>query len=192
MDQAAFAERLLYQRKLKGLSQEQLAENTGVTVRTIQRLEKSEVSPHLRTVKLLAAALDIQVDDLLELENPREDNVQTKWLLLIHAAPFIGFMVPFLSILIPLFLWIHKRDDHPLYDAHGRAVVNFHITMSILFVLAFVALLSVQGYGFLFFISVIPFTALVMLINVIAVVKSKKCFYPSIPFLRSKKVTKPS
>lgn len=192
MNQAAFAERLLYQRKLKGLSQEQLAENTGVTVRTIQRLEKSEVNPHLRTVKLLAAALDIEVDDLLELDNPRDDSVQTKWLLLIHATPFIGFMVPFFSILIPLFLWIHKRDDHPLYDEHGRAVVNFHITMSIVFVLAFIALLSVQGYGVLFFITVVPFTAIVMLVNIIAVVKSKKYFYPSIPFLSSKKISKPS
>ena len=30
--------RLIYHRKLKGLSQEQLAEKTKVTVRTIQRL----------------------------------------------------------------------------------------------------------------------------------------------------------
>ena len=33
-----FAERLTYQRKLKGFSQEQLADRTKVTVRTIQRI----------------------------------------------------------------------------------------------------------------------------------------------------------
>lgn len=59
MKNTELAERLVYQRKLKGLSQEQLADRTGVTVRTIQRLEKSDATPHLRTVKLLAAALSI-------------------------------------------------------------------------------------------------------------------------------------
>jgi len=157
-----------------------------VTVRTIQRLEKGEVTPHLRTVKLLAAALELDVDDLLELDDPRNENIQTKWLLLMHSSPFIGFVVPFLNILCPLFIWIHKREDNPLYDAHGRAVINFQITMMLIYALAFVALLSVEGFGFLFFIAVIPYTALVMLANVIAVIKAQKYFYPSIPFLGKK------
>ncbi|MBJ7273535.1 helix-turn-helix domain-containing protein [Idiomarina abyssalis] len=186
MKNTKFAERLTYQRKLKGLSQEQLAESTRVTVRTIQRLEKGEVTPHLRTVKLLAAALELDVDDLLELDDPRNENIQTKWLLLMHSSPFIGFVVPFLNILCPLFIWIHKREDNPLYDAHGRAVINFQITMMLIYALAFVALLSVEGFGFLFFIAVIPYTALVMLANVIAVIKARRYFYPSIPFLGKK------
>ncbi|WP_417437065.1 DUF4870 domain-containing protein [Idiomarina abyssalis] len=186
MKNTKFAERLTYQRKLKGLSQEQLAESTRVTVRTIQRLEKGEVTPHLRTVKLLAAALELDVDDLLELDDPRNENIQTKWLLLMHSSPFIGFVVPFLNILCPLFIWIHKREDNPLYDAHGRAVINFQITMMLIYALAFVALLSIEGFGFLFFIAVIPYTALVMLANVIAVIKARRYFYPSIPFLGKK------
>lgn len=183
MKSTQFAERLTYQRKLKGFSQEQLADRTKVTVRTIQRIEKGEVTPHLRTVKLLAAALEVDVDDLLQLNDPREENIQTKWLLLMHSSPFIGFLMPFLNILCPLFIWIHKREDNSLYDAHGRAVINFQITMTLIYALAFIALLSVEGFGFLFFIAVIPYTAIVMLVNVIAVIKAQKYFYPSIPFL---------
>ncbi|MBR9908395.1 MAG: serine hydrolase [Gammaproteobacteria bacterium] len=191
MKNTELAERLVYQRKLKGLSQEQLADRTGVTVRTIQRLEKNEATPHLRTVKLLAAALDIDVDDLLQLENPKEESIQIKWLLLIHATPFIGFMVPFLNILVPLFLWIHKREDNPLYDAHGRSVINFQITMTLVYIIAFAALLTIQGYGFLLFLTVLPFAALVMLANIISVLNTKKCFYPSIPFMGRAKTKKP-
>lgn len=102
MKSTQFAERLTYQRKLKGFSQEQLADRTKVTVRTIQRIEKGEVTPHLRTVKLLAAALEVDVDDLLQLDDPREENIQTKWLLLMHSSPFIGFLMPFLNILCPV------------------------------------------------------------------------------------------
>jgi len=185
MENSKFAERLVYQRKLVGLSQDQLAERTRVTVRTIQRIEKGEVTPHLRTVKLLAAALEVELEDLLELEDPREESLQMKWLLLMHASPFIGFFVPFLNILCPLFVWIHKREDNPIYDLHGRAVINFQITMLLVYVLALIALVTIQGYGFVFFIAVIPCTAIVMLVNVITVLRSQKFYYPSIPFLGS-------
>jgi len=182
------AERFVYLRKLKGLSQEQLAKQTRITVRTIQRLEKGQVTPHLRTVKLLAAALDVEVDDILQLDNPNNEECHTKWLLLLHSSPFIGFVVPLLNILLPLFIWIHKRDDNPLYDKHGRAVINFQITMTLIFGLALMALLSIEGFGFLFFIAVIPFTALVMLANIIALLKGHKYYYPiSISFIGKRK-----
>ncbi len=184
MKSTDFAEQVAYQRKLKGLSQEQLANKTKVTVRTIQRIEKAEVTPHLRTVKLLAAALDVEVDDLLQLDDPREETIQIKWLLLLHASPFIGFVLPFLNILCPLFLWIHKREDNPLYDLHGRAVINFQITMTLMLVLGFIALLSIRGLGFLFFIAVIPIAALLMLANIVAVLKGRTYFYPAISFLK--------
>jgi len=111
---------LIYQRKLKGYTQQELSDKTQVTVRTIQRIEKGDVNPHLQTVKLLAGALDIEVDDLLVLENPKEENIQKKWLILLHGSPFLGFVIPLSNILIPLFLWIHKREDNAIYDAHGR------------------------------------------------------------------------
>lgn len=183
MKNVQFAEQLTYQRKLKGLSQEQLAEKTKVTVRTIQRIEKGSVSPHLRTVKLLAAALDIKVDDLMQLNDPREESIETKWLLLMHVSPFVGLVLPFLNILCPLFVWVHKREDSPVYDSHGRAVINFQITMTLLYVLAFAALLTIQGFGFLFFIAVLPFNAAIMLVNIFTVIRHRKCYYPAFPFL---------
>ncbi len=185
MTNEVFAERLIYQRKRKGYSQEKLADMTNVTVRTIQRAEKGEVQPQLRTVKLLAAALEVEVDDLLKLDDPREENIQNKWLLLIHASPFIGFVLPFLNILVPLFLWIHKKDDNALYDKHGRAVINFQITMTLMFIVAMFMLVTIEGWGFFFFMAVMPYTACVMLANIITVVRSQKCYYPlALPILR--------
>ena len=189
MKNIQFAEQLTYRRKQKGFSQEQLADKTKVTVRTIQRIEKGEVTPHLRTVKLLAAALDIEVDDLLQLDNPREENVRVKWLLLMHSTPFIGFVLPFFNILCPLFLWIHKREDNPLYDEHGRAVINFQINVTVIYLIAITALLSIEHYGFLFFIAVLPCTAIIMLVNVVSILRSQKYYYPSVSFVR--KLVKP-
>lgn len=188
MDNQSIAKNLVYHRKKKGYSQAELSEKTNVTTRTIQRIENEEVNPHLKTIKLLAAALDISVDDLMVLDDPKEETIQKKWLLLLHGTPLLGLTFPFFNILISLFIWIHKREENPIYDHHGQKIVNFHITMTILFALALVALVTVQGYGFLFFIAVIPYTFIVTLINTIWALNSGKCFYPlAIPFLRSKK-----
>lgn len=187
MKSNSIGKNLIYQRKLKGLTQEQLSESSQVTVRTIQRIEKGDVNPHLQTVKLLADALDIEVSDLLILENPKEENIQKKWLLLLHSTPFIGFIIPFFNVLLPLFLWIHKREDNNVYDIHGRRVVNFQISMTMLYLLSFIALVTIEKWGFFFFIAVIPFGILIMIINIIKVTNSQKCFYPlAFPFLGKK------
>jgi len=191
MQNKAIGKNLIYQRKLKGYSQLELSEKTAVTVRTIQRIEKSEVTPHLQTIKLLATALDIDVNDLLPLENPRAETLKKKWLMLLHATPILGFVLPFCNVIFPLFLWIHKREDHPIYDTHGVKIINFQITVLLLYVLSFIALLTVEKWGFVFFVSVVPLCVFIVLGNIIFAVKDHKCYYPlSIPFLKAKASTK--
>ena len=75
MKNQSISENLIYQRKLKGYTQEDLSEKTSVGVRTIQRIEKGDVQPHLQTIKLLAIGLEINVDDLIILENPLSTQV---------------------------------------------------------------------------------------------------------------------
>ncbi|SEM27062.1 CubicO group peptidase, beta-lactamase class C family [Aquimarina amphilecti] len=191
MENQSISKNLLYQRKLKGYTQEELSDRTTVGIRTIQRIEKGEVTPHLQTIKLLATALEIKVEDLLPIENPKEEAIQQKWLLLLHATPFLGLMIPICNILLPVFLWIHKREDNKIYDVHGRAVINFQITMTILFLLSFISLVTIKGIGFFLFIAVIPFCFIVMIINIVSVLNSQKFYYPlSIPFLKKNKSIK--
>ncbi|WP_051554700.1 serine hydrolase [Maribacter antarcticus] len=188
METPSLGNNLIYQRKLKGYSQEELSQKTEVTIRTIQRIEKGTVNPHLQTVKLLAAALSINIDDLLVLENPKKESIQQKWLLLMHGTPLLGFLLPFCNVLFPLFLWIHKREDNSLYDEHGTRIINFHITVLILYILSFVALITIEKWGFIFFILVIPTCVLIVIANIIYAVKEHKCYYPlAIPFLKFKK-----
>lgn len=64
-------------RRAKGWSQDQLAEISGVSVRTIQRLEKGEL-PALETQKAIAAAFDQtleEFDALVDAEaSPKEQS----------------------------------------------------------------------------------------------------------------------
>jgi serine-type D-Ala-D-Ala carboxypeptidase/endopeptidase len=187
MEMQSIAKNLVYQRKLKGFTQEELSEKTQVTIRTIQRIEKGDVNPHLQTIKLLATALDVKIEDLFIIENPKEEALLKKWLILLHGTPFLGFVIPLANILFPLFIWIHKRDDNKIYYNHGVKIINFQITISILYFFSIVALLTIEKWGFFLFILVIPYNVAVMLFNIIKSFNSQKCYYPlSIPFLEIK------
>ena len=195
MENQSLSKNLVYQRKLKGYSQEKLAELSGVTVRTIQRIERGDVNSHMNTLKLLADALQIDVQELLPLENPKEEAIQTKWLLLLHSVPLLGSIIPLSNILVPIFLWIHKREDNPVYDRHGRAVINFQITITLLFILAlmffFLTPMLGEYVGGLFFpvvgiyFGVIIFNVLFIVLNIFLVLTRRQMWYPiAIPFFR--------
>jgi CubicO group peptidase (beta-lactamase class C family)/uncharacterized Tic20 family protein len=187
MQTRTIGKNLVYQRKLKGYTQDTLSEKSKVTIRTIQRIEKDEVNPQLQTVKLLTDALEIEVDDLIMLENPKEEAIQNKWLLFLHGSPLLGFIFPF-SVLFPLFIWLHKREDNTIYYQHGIKVINFQLSATILYILAFISLVTIEKWGFIFFIAVVPFNVLVITSNIFRAIAVKKCFYPfSFPFLKQRK-----
>lgn len=184
MQTRTIGKNLVYQRKRKGYTQDTLSEKSNVTIRTIQRIEKDEVNPQLQTIKLLTDALEIEVDDLIILENPKEEALQNKWILLLHGSPLLGFIFPF-SVLFPLFIWLHKREDNTIYYQQGIKVINFQLSVTILYILAFISLITVEKWGFIFFIAVVPFNILVITYNIFRAITAQKCFYPlSIPFLR--------
>ncbi len=188
MKTKTLSENLIYQRKLKGLTQEDLSDKTTVGVRTIQRIEKGDVQPHLQTVKLLAVGLNVEVDDLLVLDNPKEETIQRKWMLLLHASPFFGLIIPFANVLFPLFTWMSKAEDNKIYDVHGRAVVNFHCTINLLIIISLLLFFVFPGFNFFVTGAVFLFGIIISLKNVMSALGSGTCNYPlSIPFLKPKK-----
>ena len=58
-------ERLREMRKRKLLTQEQLAERSGVGVATIIRIERNQVEPRGSTIRKLAAALEVDPAELV-------------------------------------------------------------------------------------------------------------------------------
>ncbi len=58
------AKRISETRKLKGLTQEELAEQSQVNLRTIQRMENCKSEPRGKTLKLICDALQIDAEEL--------------------------------------------------------------------------------------------------------------------------------
>ena len=75
-----FGERLKELRTGLNISQKELSEKTGLTLRTIQRIENNEVKPSLYSVKAISDALESASSELLNTSDtkPYEFNVNLK------------------------------------------------------------------------------------------------------------------
>ncbi len=115
-------------RKKKGLSQEELAENSKVNLRTIQRIENNESEPRGKTLLLICETLEINIEDLLDYGKKEDKN----YLILFHLSVLLFLVIPLGNIIIPLILWLNKKDKVVNLDSIGKNLINYQISWSIL------------------------------------------------------------
>ena len=128
MNKENLASKIKALRKSKGFSQEQLAEVSTLSLRTVQRIENGETIPHGDSLRKLTQALGVNPDDILEW-TPIEEK---SYLILLNLAG-LGFLFhPLLGIIIPLMMWILKKNKIKLVDDTGRKLISFQITFALL------------------------------------------------------------
>jgi len=169
-------------RQKLGLSQEMLAENSGLSLRTIQRIEKEKSIPTGDSLKKIAKAFNTTVDELSDWEIT-EDRGYLKSLNL-SAMLFIFF--PILSILLPSFLWFLKKGKIKDLNTTGKSLLNFQITWNIVLFLGLILMFMSSKTGLLSF-GAGPITLFVglmyildlisIIINSFRVMKGKKVKY---------------
>lgn len=71
------AERVKELRKRKGLSQEELAQKSGLSLRTIQRVENGETEPTGETLKRISNAFDLSPEELVFWTNNEDEFKKT-------------------------------------------------------------------------------------------------------------------
>ncbi len=176
-------------RRQQGLSQEQLSTLSGVSARTIQRIEKGTVEAHGATLKLLADALAIDAQLLLSEVPPATVPTVTKPAAkltpLFHALALLGLLFPVLNIVLPAALWFLKKEEHPEYEQEGKLVINFQLTMSFAFVPAVFLLVYYFPLGFPLTLLIYFYTVVMCLINLFRAINQQRVRYPlSYAFLK--------
>lgn len=179
----------------KGMSQELLAEESGLSLRTIQRIENNESEPRGDTLKRLAIALDTSPDEILDWTILEDKGYLTLMSLL--ALGFLFF--PILGIILPLIFWILKKDKLKNANELGNSILNFEITWCLLLFSYFIVLFSgflgvIMGYFgnivgpatilklYLPVILLYNYNITVIILNTLKVFKNKKHRY--IPALK--------
>lgn len=129
MSEKKLSKRVKDLRNRRGISQELLAEDSGLSLRTIQRIENGETEPRGDTLKRLADTLNVTPDELIEWKQA-EDNSYLYYLNL-SALAFLVF--PVLGIIVPSVLWVNKKDKIKNVYKMGADILNFQITWNIIF-----------------------------------------------------------
>ncbi|QQT25178.1 helix-turn-helix domain-containing protein [Sphingobacterium spiritivorum] len=171
----------------KGLTQQKLAELSGLTTRTIQRIERGDVIPQGYTLQRIAEALGINIEELnAEIRQNDYNKQYTREIAsLFHFLPLTGLIFPFGNILFPLFLWIFYKQKSSQYDFHGRISLNFQLTVTIFMLFAIILLVLYFPAGF-FLLVVTTVSAVVLCVfNGIRSFKNlKPIYYCYFPFLK--------
>ncbi|WGQ10063.1 helix-turn-helix domain-containing protein [Pedobacter gandavensis] len=165
----------LYRRK-KGMTQEHLAELSGVTTRTIQRIEKGSVVPHIQTLKILADCLEI--DPELLMDEPEGTANTASITPLFHLLALIGLSLPVLNILLPFLLWLLKREENQEYNHQGKQVLNFQLSMSMLLFPAIALMVFYFPLGFPLTVLIYVFMVIMTLLNLYRSIKLQPVKYP--------------
>ncbi|WP_067145645.1 helix-turn-helix domain-containing protein [Pseudotamlana agarivorans] len=136
MNNLNLAQRVKELRNRKGISQEILAEESGLSLRTIQRIENNETVPRGDTLKRLSIALDTSPDEIIDWKIQEDQNYLI--LLSISALGFLFF--PLLGIIIPLAMWMSKKDKLKNVNELGKSILNFQISWTLFLFLTYILL----------------------------------------------------
>ena len=73
---------------------------------------------------------------------------------LIHLSPIIGSLLSggLLNFLLPLILWLIRRNEHVFIDETGKEVVNFQISLLIYYVVGIALAIATLGLGLIILI----------------------------------------
>jgi uncharacterized Tic20 family protein len=73
-----------------------------------------------------------------------------------HLSSFAGWIFPLGNVIAPLVLWAARKNESAYIDTHGKAVVNFQ--------------LSLMLYSFLLALLIIPVTIFTLGLGLIAII----------------------
>jgi uncharacterized Tic20 family protein len=195
MKNKKLANRLKELRKRKGYSQEAAAENSGLSLRTIQRIENGETEPRGDTLKRLANLYEVSPDEILDWTIEEDKG----FLMGMNLSALSFLLFPLLGILVPLILWISKKDKIKDVDRTGKELLNFQITwsmllflqyafiiMSVFFRIGFFKSLGFSMKGLIFYhLFLYAFNIVFVVVNSIRIANGKKVSYkPKIQFLK--------
>ncbi len=182
-------------RRSKGLTQKDLADLASVELGVVKQMESGKIKLNSHTFRRICHALGVQVEELFELQK-RENN---NYIVMMYLSILTFIVFPFGNISLPLILWINRKNRIRGVASHGKDILNFQLTWSILFYLSFVLYSIPKVYAlnthftdFLEFKGLIPIWLLLGLINAVyaivgsyLAIQGKRIYLVAIPFLRN-------
>lgn len=126
--------KILQIRKRKGLSQEELSDMAKINLRTSQRIEKGETEPRGYTLQKLCEVLEINIEDIVDYGKVED----ATFLKFFHLSVLSFIIIPMGNVIIPLILWLTKRDKIIGLNSQAVDLLNYQILWSVFFYASFI------------------------------------------------------
>jgi len=127
----------------KGMTQEELADKTELSARTIQRIEHGEVDPRAYTLQMISIALDVDYDLFIETDSEQEKEFKVEenktWLALMHLSGLFLLFIP--SVII----WNRKKHEIKELSTHYKDIIWFQLSLWIILILPGLFVLLIDG-----------------------------------------------
>jgi transcriptional regulator with XRE-family HTH domain len=133
-------------RKRKGYSQERLAKESKLSIRTIQRLESNMTNPSGYTLISIAKILEVDVSELQrEIIKEKPENDIYDLLNRMNVYGLMGIVLPFCNVIFPYLFW-RKYKVLPEVDSCGRRIINFQLFWTLIVSINFLLTPTIQYY----------------------------------------------
>ena len=158
----------------KGMTQEELAERTNLSVRTIQRIENGEVDPRAYTLQTIATALDVEFEVLNNIRDEELGPVIAQqrefWLPILHLSGLFVLLFP------PIIIWLSKKDKIEGLREHGVDVINFQLSLWVILVPCGILAFLMITIPIIILVSM--YSTVIIIINTIKVANHQPYKYP--------------
>jgi len=141
MQNINYSERIKSLRKSKGLTQQQLADQTGLSLRTIQRVEKGTEEISGYSLNQISKVLDIPLEQIImqNVDQISIDNNQTGSVKILYISSLLFILFPLLGFIVPAIIGFTKENRNAFYRKHLRFILLLQgIQSLIIFLLLFV------------------------------------------------------
>lgn len=119
--------------------------------------------------------------EILDESGKRIDN---QLLVLTHLSQLLTYVTGVGGLIVPLIIWVTQKDKVSRMDEHGKAIVNFQISLLIYAIIAIPAILLL-GLGFIILIAIGIFGFILPIVNAVKASNGEPpSYFGSIQFIK--------
>lgn len=102
----------------------------------------------------------------MEVINHTTQKTDTQLLVVMHLSQLLNYVIGFGGFVVPLVIWLSKKDEIEGMDEHGKSIINFQLSMLLWAILSIPAIF-LFGLGILTLIGVGILTFVIPIVNAV-------------------------
>ena len=165
-------------REQKHLTQEELAKESGISIRTIQRIEAGQ-EPKGHTAKALTNALGLDLTAIDKTGKPAED-LNFSLIKIINLSSLFVTFIPLLNIILPLVIIYFGKQNNSITKQIISLQILWTIVSTLVFLITGFLKLSFSLSHFITpwaLVVLIFINVILILVNTASIDRSKKLFF---------------